>query len=159
MQDHLLGADGEPRRLVAGQRDRFVHRVGVQRLGPAHHGGQGLDGHAHEVDLGLLFGQRDAGGLGVEAHQPGTRVLCAEDFAHLPRPDAPRRPELRDLFEEVVVAVEEEGDARGEGIDVEPARDAPAYVFQAIGEREGELLCRRRAGLADVVAADADRVP
>ena len=42
-------------------------------------------------------------------------------------------------------------------VDVEPARDAALDVGEAVGERERELLRRRRAGLADVVAGDRDR--
>ena len=67
--------------------------------------------------------------------------------------------ELGDLFEEVVVAVEEEADARRERVDVQPARERPFHVLDAVGERERQLLGGRRAGLADVVAADAHRVP
>src|SRR5438874_9712781 len=40
------------------------------------------------------------------------------------RPDAPRRAQLGDLFEEIVVDVPEEREARRERIDVQPARDA-----------------------------------
>jgi len=40
-----------------------------------------------------------------------------------------------------------------------PALDRGVYVGEAVGEREGELLGRVRAGLADVVAGDRDRVP
>ena len=70
--DHLLGAQGDARRLLGRQRHRLVHRVRVQRLRPAEHAGQRLDRRAHDVDLGLLGGQRHAGGLGVEPqlHRP-----------------------------------------------------------------------------------------
>jgi hypothetical protein len=40
-----------------------------------------------------------------------------------------------------------------------PRATPRSHVGEAVGEREGELLRRRRAGLADVVAADRDRVP
>ena len=65
--DHLLRAQGDPRRLLGRQRHRLVHRVGVQRLRAAEHAGQRLDRRAHDVDLGLLSGQRHPRRLGVEA--------------------------------------------------------------------------------------------
>ena len=47
----------------------------------------------------------------------------------------------------------------GEGVDVKPARAGRLDVGDAVGEGEGQLLGRGRAGLAHVVAADRDRVP
>ena len=85
--------------------------------------------------------------------------LRAEGLAQLARPDAPRGAELGDLLEEVDLRVEEEAQARGEVVDVEAAVDGLLDVGQAVLEREGELLRGRRAGLADVVAGDRDRVP
>ena len=55
--------------------------------------------------------------------------------------------------------VEEEAQPRGELVHGEPARDRGVDVGEAVGEREGELLDGVRAGLADVVAGDRDRVP
>jgi hypothetical protein len=57
------------------------------------------------------------------------------------------------------VRVEEERDLRHERVDVEPGVDAPLHVLEAVAQRERELLQRGRARLADVVAADRDRVP
>ena len=75
------------------------------------------------------------------------------------RPHAARGAQLGDLLEEVVVDVPEERQALRERVDVE-ARGAPELdVGDAVGQREGQLLHGRRARLADVVAADADRVP
>ena len=126
---------------------------------PAEHRSERLDRGADDVHLGLLRGQRDAGRLRVEAHQPGARVAGAEAVAQLARPDPPGGAVLRDLLEEVEVGVEEEGQARREVVDVEPALDRPLDVGEAVREREGELLRRGRAGLADVVAGDRDRMP
>ncbi len=103
--------------------------------------------------------RRDAGGLGVEAHQPGARALRAVALAQLARPDPPRRAVLGDLLEEVDVRVEEEGEPGREVVDREPAGHGRLDVGEAVGEREGELLGGGRAGLADVVAGDRDRVP
>ena len=75
------------------------------------------------------------------------------------RPDPPGGAVLGDLLEEVAVRVEEERHARHERVDVEPGVDAPLHVLDAVAQRERQLLERRRARLADVVAAHRDRVP
>ena len=131
----------------------------MQRLRAAEHAGQRLDRGAHDVVERLLRGQRHAGRLGVEPHERRLRILGAERLAQLARPDPARRAVLGDLLEEVDVGVEEEAQARRERVDVEPARDLLLDVGEAVLEREGQLLRRRRARLADVVAGDADRVP
>ena len=111
-QDLLL-TQGEQRGILARNRPRLVVRIGVERLGSAEDPGQRLDRDPGEVVERLLRGERDAGGLGVEAHPGAALVLGAEALAAELVPDAARGPELRDLLEEVVVAVEEE--ARGGG--------------------------------------------
>ena len=148
-----------PHRVLGRQGERLVEGVRVQRLGAAEHRGERLERRADDVDLGLLRGQRHAGGLRVEAHQPRARVPRAVALAQLARPDPPRGAVLRDLLEEVEVRVEEEGQARREVVDVEAALDAGLDVREPVGERERQLLGRGRAGLADVVAGDRDRVP
>ena len=55
--------------------------------------------------------------------------------------------------------VEEERDARHEVVDVEPGVDAVLHVLEAVAQRERQLLQRRRARLADVIAAHRNRVP
>ena len=131
----------------------------MQRLRAAEHAGQRLDRRPHDVVERLLGGQRDARGLGVEAHQPRARVARAVRLAQLARPDPPGRAVLGDLLKKVDVRVEEEAQARREVVDVEPAGHQLLDVGQAVLEREGQLLRGRRAGLADVVAGDRDRVP
>ena len=54
-------------RLLGRQRQRLVVGVGVQRLGAAEHRRHRLQRGADDVVERLLGGQRDAGGLGVEA--------------------------------------------------------------------------------------------
>ena len=54
--------------------------------------------------------------------------------------------------------VEEERQAGRELLDVEPAGQAELHVGEAVGERERQLLRGGRAGLADVVAGDRDRL-
>ena len=159
VRDDLLGAQRELDGEVGRQRQRLVERVGVERVRAAEDAGQRLDRRAHDVVVGLLGRQRAAGRLRVEAAHPGARVLRAEALAHRLRPDAPRGAELGDLLEEVVVRVEEEGEPRRELVDRQPGLDAVLHVLDAVAQREGELLQRGRAGLADVVPGDRDRVP
>ena len=158
LHQHLLGAQRDLGRLLARQREHLVERVGVQRVGAAEHRGERLDRGAHDVVVRLLRGQRDAGGLGVEPQPLRPRVGRAVHVAQPAGPDPPRRAELRDLLEEVDVRVEEERQAGREPVDVQAARQAELDVAEAVGQREGELLRGRRAGLADVVAGDRDRL-
>ena len=114
---------------------------------------------AHDVVLRLLRGEHRTGGLGVEAQELRLLVLRAEALRHDPVPHAPRGPELRDLFEEVVVPVPEERQARRELVDVEAGVDRGLHVRDPVRQRERDLLHRGAAGFADVVAGDRDRVP
>ena len=102
---------------------------------PPHDRRQRLDRHADDVVLRLLRGQRRAAGLRVEAQRERLRVRGAEALVHDPRPQPPRRPELRHLLEEVVVRVEEEGQPRPELVRREPRLD------RGVGSRR----CRWRA--------------
>src|SRR6185437_4781396 len=95
----------------------------------------------------------------MEAQEQRTVVLRAEALAHDPRPHAPRRPELGDLLEEVIMAVEEERELSREPIDIQASVDSRLHVGDAVGEGETDLLRGGRARLTDVVAADADCVP
>ena len=118
-----------------------------------------LNGHAHDVVFGLLRGQRRAGGLRVEAQQQRARVAGVETLAHDARPQAAGRAVLGDLFEQIAVRVEEEGELRGEFVDAEASVDGGLDVGDGVGQREGDFLNRGRAGLANVIAGDGDGVP
>ena len=118
-----------------------------------------LQGHPDDVVLGLLRGQRRAAGLRVEPQHLAARIGRAEPVAHDARPHRARSSELRDLLEDVVVGVEEEREPARERVDLEARVDGRLDVGDAVGQRECELLRSRRAGLADVVAGDRDRVP
>src|SRR5829696_5592488 len=155
----LLGAQGDAGGALGRQRQRLVEAVRVQRLGAAAHRGEALERDAHDVVLRLLRGQRDAAGLGVESQRLGLRVLRPEALAHDPRPHPAHGAELGHLLEDVVVAVEEERQARAEVVDLEPGVDRALDVGDAVGQRERDLLDRRAALLAHVVAGDRDRVP
>ena len=159
VRDDLLRPERERRGFGGRQRERLVERVGVQRVGAAEHGRQRLQRGAHDVVVRLLRGERHAGGLAVEPQLPRALVLRAEAVAHGLGPDLPRGAILGDLLEEVAVRVEEERHARHEVVDVEAGVDAPLHVLDAVAQRERQLLQRRRARFADVIAAHRDRVP
>ena len=57
------------------------------------------------------------------------------------------------------MGVEEEGDARGEVVHIQPTGDGRFHIGCTIGQGEGQFLSGGAARLADVIAADADRVP
>ena len=87
------------------------------------------------------------------------RIFCVEALAHDAGPEAARGAEFGDLFDEVVVRVEEEREARGEAVDIETGVDGGLDVRHAIRQGEGDLLRGGGAGLAHVVAGDGDGVP
>src|SRR5512135_2707848 len=82
-----------------------------------------------------------------------------ESITHLPRPDAARGAVFGDLFEEIIVRVEEEGKAGREAIHIHAALDAPADILEPVCQRECQLLRGGGACLADVITADRDGVP
>ena len=156
--EDLLGAEGDPDRVLRRQGERLVHRVRVQGLGAAEHGRHPLVRDADDVVVGLLGGQGHAGRLRVSAQPPARGALRPVHVAQVPGPDAPSRPELGDLLEEVVVDVPEEGETGREGIHVQAAADPLLHVREPVLEGEGELLRRGRPRLPYVVAGDGDRV-
>ena len=104
----------------------------MQRLRSAQHGRQRLQRHARDVVHRLLRGQGHARRLRVKAHQPRARVLRAEPVFHQPVPDLPRSAILGDLFEEIVVRIEEETQPRAEVVHVKPAPPRPLDVLDAV---------------------------
>src|SRR5580704_12211390 len=94
----------------------------------------------------------------METHCPGARVLRAKPFAHLLVPDAASGTVLGDFFEEIVVRVEKERKPGREFVYCQAPLDPSLDVFDAVSQRKRELLNGRRASLANVIAADRDRV-
>ena len=131
----------------------------MERLRAAEHGGERLDRGADDVVLRLLGGEGRAAGLGVEAQHHGARVLGAEALFGEVRPHPARRAELRDLLDEVREGGVEEREARRELVEVEAGFERGLAVGDGVGEGERHLLDGGAAGLAHVVAADADGVP
>jgi hypothetical protein len=78
----------------------------------------------------------------VEAHQASAIVPGAETVLHQSIPDLARGAVFGDLFEEVVVRVEEEAEAGAEVVDVEAAAARPFDVFDAVVDGEREFLQR-----------------
>ena len=159
MHEDLLGAERDRGGVLARERERLVEAVRVQRLRAAADGRERLHRDAHDVVLRLLGGQGGAAGLGVEAEGLGLRGRRSEAVAHDLRPQRAGGAELRDLLEEVVVGVEEEGEPGAERVGREARGDCRLAVGDSVRERECELLRGGRARLADVVAGDRDRVP
>src|SRR5215207_5324541 len=104
----------------------------MKALRPAEDGGERLEGGTGDVVVRLLGGERDACRLGMEAHVQTALVLRAVLFRHHGSPDTPRGAELGDLLEEVYVRVEEEREARGEVVHVQPCLYARLHVGEAV---------------------------
>ncbi len=131
----------------------------MQRIGAAEYSRQGLNGRANDVVVGLLGRERDACRLRMAAHHPGAWILSAVALAHELRPQASPGAELGNLLEEVVVYVEEEGQARCELIDLQASLEGSIYIRQAVRNGEGQLLYGSCSGLANMVTTDADGIP
>src|SRR5207245_9547950 len=128
---------------------------GVERWCAPEDGGEGRDRDSDRVVLRLLRGERHARGLGVESELERLRLLRMEPLPHDPRPESAGGAELGDLLEQVDVRVEEERNLRRNRVDAEAAGPSRFQVRNSIREGEPDLLRGGRAGLADVVAADA----
>ena len=130
----------------------------MQRLCAAEDGGERLDGGADHVVVRLLRCEGATGRLSMEAQSPGARVLRAVALDHGFVPDATRGAVLGDLFEEIVVRVEEKRELRDELVDGQATAHSPLDVLETIAKGEGQFLNGGRAGFADVVAADGNGV-
>ncbi len=119
LRQHLLGPQRDLAGLLAGQGERLVEGVGVQAVGPAEDGGERLDRGPDDVVVGLLRGEGDPGGLGVEPEPLGLVGGRAVAVAQPAGPDPAGRAELRDLLEQVDVRVEEERQPGCEDVDVQ----------------------------------------
>ena len=93
--------------------------------------------------------------MGAQAQR--ARVLRVELRQQL-GPQQPRRAHLGDFHEEVHADRPEERQPRRKAIDVETGSKPGAQIFDAVGQRIGELEVLRRAGLLHVIAGDRDRV-
>ncbi len=131
----------------------------MEALGSSEDSGKSLHGDPDDVALRLLGGERRATGLGVEPQPERLLAPGVEAVPHDPRPHPTSSPVLCDFLEKVVVGVEEEAQPRSEIVHLEAGTERRLHVGDAVGQGEGKLLHRRRAGFSDVVAGDRDRVP
>ena len=93
--------------------------------------------------------------MGAQRKRP--RVLRIERLQEL-RPEQPRGAHLGDFHEEVHADRPEEREAGGKTIDIEARGKTGAQIFDAVGERIGELEVLRRTGFLHVIAGDRDRI-
>src|SRR4051812_23066686 len=155
--DDLLDPQRGARGKLGGNRERFVIRGGEDALHAGAGDGERLERRAGDVVERLGPGQRmtaaDEGG----AQPPALRLLRAVAVAEELRPDAPRRPVLRHLFEEVRVRIEKEGEPGREAVGREPAADQLLDVRLAGGERVRRFFRRSRPRVS-IMGGDADRI-
>src|SRR3990167_2185896 len=78
---------------------------------------------------------------------------------HFAGPESAGRPELGDLFKEIVVDVKKERQLRGETVYGEASFHGCLDIGQPIVQRERQFLNGCLAGFSDVIPADADRMP
>jgi hypothetical protein len=151
--------------LIPGTRqaERLVPRRKLDRTRPGFFRqghGQHLQHDALHVVLGLLRREAERIDLHAVAEAPLARVGDAVAILRQAVPEAGERLQLADLLDEADAGVDEEGDA----LDHVGHRDAGALLHpiedgEGVGEGEGQLLHRRRAGFLQVVGADVHRIP
>ena len=73
-------------------------------------------------------------------------------------PQQPRGAHLGDFHEEVHADRPEERQPRRKAVDVEAGRQPGAQIFDAVGQRIGELEVLRRSGFLHVIAGNRNRV-
>ena len=152
-----LGVAGDPGREISRQGDGLIQGVGMQRLGVPQGGSHGLDAGAGHVVVRILLGEAPAGGLGVGAQGQRLRILRIELLDDL-GPEHAGGAHLGDFHEVVLALGPEEGEARGERIDIDAGRDAGADVLQPVGQGVGHLEIRRGPGFLHMVTGDGDGV-
>ena len=145
-------------RLVPG---RQLHRAGAGVL--AHHHGQHLEQDAVDVVLRLLLGQAQRVHLHAVAEQALLGVGDAVAVEREVVPQLGEGPHLAHLGDEADAGIDEEGDAAHHLREIRLG-DLAARAYRVehgdgVGQREGQLLHRRRAGLLQVIAADVHRIP
>ena len=129
--------------LSVGRASASSYESVCKRLRSAEDTGERLDRDTCDVVQRLLDGQRNAGGLRVKTQLHRARVLRTEAFLHRACPHDASGAILRDLFEEIVVSVEEEREPRDKLIDIHPAIDAVLNILDAVAQRERQLLQTR----------------
>ena len=84
--------------------------------------------------------------------------MLRAEVCHDSRPQETRGAQLGDLQIEVHPDPPEEGQASGEGVDIQTGGERGTHILLAIGQGEGEFQGLGGAGLLEVIAGDRDRV-
>ena len=129
----------------------------MKRLCAAKRCRHGLEGRAHDIVVGILFLQGDAGRLAVGAQHERSRLLRIE-FLHDTRPEQACGAKLGDLHEEIHADGEEERQAPCKFIDIEALVERCAHIFAPVGKRECQFLHQCRASLLHVIAGDGNGI-
>ena len=95
----------------------------------------------------------------MEAQHLRLRVLGTELVFHDVCPDPSSCTELGDLLEQCCASHEEEGQPRGEVVDIQAGSQRGAHVLLGICQCERDLLHRRGPCLSHVIAGDRNGVP
>src|SRR5260370_39752142 len=95
----------------------------------------------------------------MKAKHLRSRIARIEALAHDSSPQSSSRTELCHLFQELIVRVEEERDARRELINVESAVHRGLYISDCVRQSERHFLRGSRTCFPNVIARDRDRVP
>ena len=129
----------------------------MQRLRAAQNRGHRLDRGADDVVVRILLLQAYATGLAVRAQHFRLFGLRPQPFHHF-MPKRTARAHLGDFHEKVHADAPEEGQARCEGVDIQPRFHRTLRVFLAVSDCEGQFLHRRGPSLVHVIARDRNAV-
>ena len=154
----LVPGPRQAERLVPG---RQLHGAGARIARQRHR--QHLDQDAVDVVLGLRLGQAQRVHLHAVAEPAVLGILHAVALGRDLVPQLGEGAHLADLGDEPQPRVDEERDAPDHGAEVGGRHlagglDGVEHGLRG-GEREGQLLHRRRAGLLQVIGAHVGRVP
>src|SRR4030042_642382 len=131
----------------------------MKRLRPSQHGSESLEGNAHHIVVGLLSGERTAGRLSMKPQHARLVPFSFKSFLYDFCPKPSSRPEFCNLFDEGVMAAEEESEPGGKGIHIKTCPNGCLHISNAIGQSKGHFLDSRATCLPHVITADADGIP
>ena len=140
----LLRAQRQVRGLRRRQAERLVVRGGGDRLHAGERGAERLVGDAHHVVQRLLRRERAAERVDEDVDR-GLALGHAVALVQDPRPQPPRRAQLRRLLEHVDARREEEEEPVRERRHVDTAADGLVEVRDAVGGRDPDLVDRGAA--------------
>ena len=131
----------------------------MEGLRAAHDSSCCLESNTDDVVVRLLSGKHGACRLRMNTQHHGFRLLGMEAFFHDLSPYAAGSTELRNLFENVVMRIPEEGETASEIIDIEAGLDCRLNIGDTISDGECDFLGSRGTSLADMIAGNGDRIP